>query len=235
MALRFPATPGLGRALFGALLVSVCATPCPGADTDYLYGRPEGLALEPLIANPTLVDSSFRAFKAADNGEPRLSGYAEVVAVYDLPPAAFAAAAADFPAYPRFMPRILRAEVLGVDGETSRIRYTAGLDFLLFSIAFESVFESIVETLPDGAVGIRSRLVESLDGSEYEHVNSFYFEPVTVRGRPMTFVRYYNRPGLRKPPPGLSSVLGAGLASEAKGQVKALAREAARRAQDDDR
>lgn len=195
----------------------------------YLYGIPVGLDLEGLVGAPELIDSAYYAFDAADGGEPRLSGYADVVAVYDLPLDRVAAAAADFAAYPRFMPRILGVEILGVDGSTSLLRYRAGLDFLFFSVAFESVFESTVDTLPGGAVGVRSRLVESLDDAEYEHVNSFYLEAVTVRGKPMTFVRYYNRPGLRRPAPGLQAIVGSVIAAEAKGQVKALAKEAARR------
>ncbi len=195
----------------------------------YLYGIPDGLDLERLVGAPELLDSAYYAFEAADGGEPRLSGYADVAAVYDIPLDRLAAVAADFPSYPRFMPRILGVEVLGVDGSASLLRYRAGLDFLFISVAFESVFESTVDALPGGAVGVRSRLVESLDGAEYEHVNSFYFEEVTVRGRPMTFVRYYNRPGLRRPVPGLQAVVGSVIASEARGQVKALAKEAARR------
>jgi hypothetical protein len=104
-----------------------------------------------------------------------------------------------------------------------------GIKFMGLGVEYESIFETVHESLPAGAVGLRSRLVRSVDESEFEHYTSYYFCPVTVNGKMMTFVRYFNRPGIIGPTLGMLQVLNLFTSPEAKGQVAALAKEAFRR------
>ncbi|HPG87198.1 MAG TPA: hypothetical protein PLQ29_10910, partial [Spirochaetales bacterium] len=107
--------------------------------------------------------------------------------------------------------------------------YKAGFRGLGIEISYGSVFLTAVDRLDGGAVGIRSLMLDSLDDRSFEHYTSTYLAPVVVDGRPMTFVRYFNRPGLRKPGLGLLQVLNLFVSPEAKAQLEALEGETRRR------
>lgn len=196
---------------------------------EYLYGIPANLELADLVDRPRLLGTTHVQFQDAATGERRLTGYADVVAVYDLPPESLAAAASDFESYPSFVPRILEATVLGHDGPVWRVSYNVGIRFLGVQVSYRSVFDTVVERLEGGAVGVRSWQVQSLDGGLYESYTSFYFAPVVVQGKTMCFVRYFNRPGLRRPGFGVLQVLDLFTPPEARAQVAAMASEARRR------
>ncbi|MBU0926331.1 MAG: SRPBCC family protein [Spirochaetes bacterium] len=201
----------------------------PQASAEYLYGLPEGTDLARLVDRPTLVGTTNYLFDDPETGERRLGGYAEVVAVYDVPIDELVAVTTDYESYPSFMPRIFGVRTIREAGDEALLEFKAGIRFLGVDVAFVSTFEYAVDRRPDGGVGIRSRLVESEDQSEFEHFTSFYFLPVVVRGREMTFVRYFNRPGIRRPSPGLLQVLGIIISPESKAQLRAIAKEASAR------
>ncbi len=163
------------------------------------------------------------------SGERRLGGYAEVVMVYDGPLDELLNVALDFEAAPEYVPRILVADIRNHDGSVYDIYYNTGIRFLGMEIAFESIYRTDFTYLSGGAFGIRSRLLESMDDLAYEHYISYYFEPVIVGGKPMTFIRYFNRPGLKRPTLGLLQVLDIFTPPEIRAQVSALVKEAARR------
>ncbi len=196
----------------------------------FLYGVPDGLELAELVDKPRLLGTTHVLFRDEATGERRLTGYADVVAVYDVPLDSLVAVASDFASYPSFVPRIFEAAIQGRDGPIWRVRYNVGIRFLGVEVSYRSVFDSIIEHLDGGAVGMRSWQEQSLDGGLYESYNSFYFAPVTVHGRTMCFVRYFNRPGIRRPGFGLLQVLDLFTPPESKAQVAALAGEARRRA-----
>jgi len=203
------------------------------ASAEYLYGRPDGLdveQLEELIDSPKIVGIKYYIFNDIATGERRVGGYAEVIAVYDTPIQYMIAATVDFEGYTRFVPRILDARIDSVDGTRYQLRYDTGVRLIGIEIAFKVRSESIIDTLGNGAVAVRSRMLESLDGELYENYNSFYMEPLVVNGKPMTFVRYFNRPGIRKPSPGTLQLVRLFSPSEAKAQVSAMGKEAIRRA-----
>ncbi|HUW70631.1 MAG TPA: hypothetical protein VMX33_10380 [bacterium] len=197
---------------------------------EYLYGVPAGLDMSALVDKPRLLGTTHQLFQDETTGERRLTGYAEAVAVYDMPLESLVAVACDFASYPSFVPRILEATVQGRDGPVWRVRYNVGIRFLGVEVAYRSIFDSTIEHLDDGAVGVRAWQVQSLDGGLYESYNSFYFAPVTVNGKTMCFVRYFNRPGIRRPGFGLLQVLDLFTPPESRAQVAAIANEARRRA-----
>jgi len=197
---------------------------------EYLYGLPEGLELAELVDKPRLLGTTHHLFRDEATGERRLTGYADVVAVYDVPLDSLVAVAGDFASYPSFVPRIIEATVQGHDGPIWRVHYNVGIRFLGVGVSYRSVFDSIIEHLEGGAVGIRSWQVQSLDGGLYESYNSFYFAPVTINGRTMCFVRYFNRPGICNPGLGVLQVLDLFTPPESKAQLAAIVNEARRRA-----
>lgn len=227
------------RALAVALLAGAFSLPPRAAPADkprppeaaaqHLYGIPAGVDFEKLVGQPTLASTFYYVFSDPESNERRLAGYAEVHAVFDIPLEQLVAVFLDFESYPSFIPRISGARILACDESTWKLHYNVVIKFMGLGVEYESIFETVRESLPSGAVGMRSRLVKSVDESEFEHFTSYYFCPVTVNGKVMTFVRYFNRPGVIDPTLGMLQVLNLFAAPEAKGQVSALAREAARR------
>ena len=237
--MNFPAR--LAAAILGAVLCATQSWAGPKADerpsqeaAEYLYGMPEGLTAEDLrklIDNPKLIGMKYHVFNDAATGERRVGGYAEVIAVYDAPIQHLVDATIDFEGYPRFMPRILEARLDSCDGTTYHLWYNSGIKLLGVEISFKLRSESIIDRLEGGAVAVRSRMLESLDGGLYEHYNSFYMEPLVLNGRSMTFVRYFNRPGIRKPSLGTLQIVRLFSPSEVKAQVSSIGREAIQRIQ----
>lgn len=220
--------------LAGIFLPPLWATPVgkprpPEAAAQHLYGIPVGVDFEKLVGKPTLVGTFYYTFKDSVSSKRHLAGYAEVHAVFDIPLEKLMAVCLDFESYPTYVPRVTGTRVLSSDGSSWQLLYTVGIKFMGLGLKYESIFETILESLPAGAVGLRSRLVRSIDESEFEHFTSYYFCPVTVNGKVMTFVRYFNRPGIIGPTPGMLQVLNLFAAPEARGQVSAIAKEATRR------
>jgi len=201
----------------------------PEAAARHLYGIPAGVDLEKLVGKPKLASTFYYLFNDPASSERRLAGYAEVHAVFDIPLEQLVAVSLDFESYPSYVPRIMSTSILTCDESSWQLHYNVGIKFMGLGVEYESIFETVRETLPAGAVGTRSRLVRSIDQAEFEHFTSYYFCPVMINGKVMTFVRYFNRPGVIGPTPGMLQVLNLFAAPEAKGQVSALAKEAVRR------
>ena len=208
----------------------------PARETaEYLYGMPETLSmgeLEDLIGKPTILDTMYYIFDDAATGERRVSGYADLIAVFDAPIKDMLAVSADFEGYPRFLPRVLDSRIDSGNGSIYRVWYDTGVKLLGIQVSYKVRSETVIESVGGSAIALRSKLIESLDGSLYEHFVSIYLEPVVLKGRPMTFVRYFNRPGIRKPSLGTLQIVRLFAPSEGKAQVLAFGREAVRRAGD---
>lgn len=230
-ALRVVAAAAIG------LLWSVpAASAAPSAadraklQAEYLYGVPADLDLAAVVDRPRLLGTTHLLFTDHATGERRLTGYADAVAVYDLPLEDLVATVTDFASYPSFVPRIIEATVLAHDGAVWTVSYNVGIRFLGVQVSYRSIFDTVQERLEGGAVGVRSRQAQSLDGGLYETYTSYYFAPVTVKGKTMCLVRYFNRPGIRNPGFGVLQVLDLFTPPEARAQVAAMANEARRRA-----
>jgi len=218
-------------ALAAALLVAAASAQVranPGAEDR--SGVPRDLDLGRLVGKPRQIGMDYRVWRDPETNEKRLGGFVDIVAVYDIPIEYLMDATVDFESYPSFVPYIHEAKVLSRADSAYRIQYHSGIKFLGISVTYDSVFEAVVTRDPDGGVKVGSRLVESLDDAEYEHYTSTYLLPVEVDGKTMTFVRYYNSPGIKRPSPGMLQVPNLFATREGKRQVEAFAEEAARRA-----
>ncbi len=225
-----PSTPSPPAATTPEIPASTRLPGLPEETTrEYLFGVPGGVRLEALVHSPRLVGTTYYVYDDKASGERRLGGYAEFHAVYDLPVDALWDVLLDIPSYPTFSPRILGAEIESAWGSVYRVRYTTGIRFLGIEVSYDAIEDVTVQTFLDGSRGTRTRLVQSLDGSVFEHFSSFFVAPVTVGGREMAFVRYFSRPGIRNPGFGMLQVVQFFAAPEGKGQVNAVAKEAARR------
>lgn len=202
----------------------------PPGGFDARVGRAPGAELEALLGKPRVVDSDHYNFSDPDSGERRMAGWVEAEIVIDAPVGAVASVINDPAAFPSFMPMILGTEVLEESPGRQLIRYRVGIRFLGFEVGYATVEEAVFEWLPNGAGLNRSRLIDSPDGNMFEHYVSVYMEPVRQSGREMTYLRYFNRPGLRKPFPGMLSVAKAFIPSGTRSQLQAIEKEAKRRA-----
>lgn len=202
----------------------------PASGFDARVGRSPGAELEALLGKPRVVDSDHYNFSDPASGERRMAGWVEAEIVIDAPVGAVASAINDPAAFPSFMPMILGTEVLEESPGRQLIRYRVGIRFLGFEVGYATVEEAIFEWLPNGAGLNRSRLIDSPDGNMFEHYVSVYMEPVRLSGREMTYLRYFNRPGLRKPFPGMLPVAKAFIPSGTRSQLQAIEKEAKRRA-----
>ncbi len=218
-------------ALAAALIVAAASAQVranPGAENTSVM--PRDLDLGKLVGKPRQIGMDYRVFRDPETNEKRLGGFVDIVAVYDVPLEFFMDATVDFESYPSFVPYIHEAKVLSRADSAYRIQYHSGIKFLGISVTYDSVFEAVVEPDSEGGFRVGASLVESLDDAEYAHYTSTYLLPVEVDGKTMTFVRYYNSPGIKRPSPGMLQVLNLFATREGKRQVEAFAEEAARRA-----
>lgn len=202
----------------------------PASGFDARVGRAPGAELEALLGKPRVVDSDHYNFIDPISGERRMAGWVEAEIVIDAPVSAVASAINDPIAFPSFMPMILGSELLEESPGRQLVRYRVGIRFLGFEVGYATVEEAVFEWLPNGAGLNRSRLIDSPDGNMFEHYLSVYMEPARLSGREMTYLRYYNRPGLRKPFPGMLSVAKAFIPGGTRSQLQAIEKEAMRRA-----
>lgn len=202
----------------------------PPSGFEARVGRASGAELEILLGKPRVVGSDHYNFNDPESGERRMAGWVEAEIVIDAPVGAVASVINDPAAFPSFMPMILGTEVLEESPGRQLIRYQVGIRFLGFEVGYATVDEAVFEWLPNGAGLNRSRLIDSPDGNTFEHYVSIYIEPVRLSGREMTYLRYFNRPGLRKPFPGMLSVAKAFIPSGTRSQLQAIEKEAKRRA-----
>jgi len=217
--------------LAAALIVAAASARAgadPGAESPSVL--PLDLDLTKLVGKPRQIGMDYRVWRDPETNEKRLGGFVEIVAVYDIPLEFFMDATIDFESYPSFVPWIHEAKVLSRSDSAYRIQYHSGIKFLGISVTYDSVFEAVVEPDPEGGFRIGASLVESLDDAEYAHYTSTYLRPVEVDGKTMTFIRYYNSPGVKRPSLGMLQVLNLFATREGKRQVEAFADEAARRA-----
>lgn len=218
----FTATPALAKPPTQAL-----PTPASGFDTRYAIVA--GADLAALVGKPEVIDADQYLFVDPASGERRMAGYVDLHAVYDLPLEAILAVMLDVESLPDYMPYIMAAKIVGGTADRFVASYSVGINFLGIKIGYSSTAESVVERFPDGSVGVKSRMLESLDQKIYEHYTSWFLVPVTVDGRRMTYLRYYNRPGLRKPFAGMLGLAKTFTPPNSKGQVAATVKEAAKR------
>lgn len=195
---------------------------------DFRYGILAGTDLAALERRGAIIGSSNDLVRDPESGERRLAGYGEFHTVYEVPVDYFMRVLLDFSGYSRFMPWIISGSLLEKERNYYLAEFKVGISFLGMEIGFESVSESVVDSLINGSFGLRSRLVHSPSNNLYEHYVSWFIAPVVINDRPMTYVRYYNRPGVRKPFLGMPTLARTFGDNNMRGQVDGIGREAIR-------
>lgn len=188
------------------------------------YGiLPSGTALRSLIGKAESLDIS--SVREADSaaGDRRVLGTGQAQGLFPVPLEAAASAVIDVPNLPKVSSSILNATLIESSGLRFRAREKIGFEFLGLSIGYEVIVDTLVDRLPGGAVGVRSRLVESLDGKIYRADVSWYFAPVVIDGKEYTYMRLWSVSGLANPAPGVPAALELFSKGELKGQVRAVA------------
>jgi hypothetical protein len=204
--------------------------PIPEQGFDFRQGIHPQATLEELLDKPTILEIENYLFTDGETGERRMAGYVDIHAVYDIGIEYLISAVVDFNAYPGYAPRIFSARITEASDDRYLLHFTVGISFLGFRVAYETIEETIITRHADGSLFTRSRLIDSPDGNLFEHYMSMYLSEVRVNGKTMTYIRYYNRPGLRKPFPGMLAVAKTFTPGESRHQLNALAGEAERRA-----
>lgn len=189
-----------------------------------------GTDLSLLIGRPRVIGYDYYYYRDPVSGEKRLGGFVEVCVVVDTGLEHLLATSLDFDSYSSFLPRILYSKVEWSGAGRYHVTYHSGIRILGVEVSYKGIEESILNHFPDGSVGINSRLLKSEEGELYEHYTSIYYRPVVVDGRPMTFVRYFNRPGVRNPTPGMLTLLDIFGPLEGRAQLQAIVGEARKRA-----
>lgn len=203
--------------------------PLPADGYDSRTGIAPGTDLEKLVGKPEMIEMVNFQFEDPATGEKRMAGFSDTHGVYDLPLEAFIQVIADYDSYHRFNNRIFESEVLKGSGDSWLVRYNVGISFLGFRVAYDTVEEATLKRFPDGSVLFLGRLVDSPDGNLFEHYTSTYLAEVLVNGKRMTYVRSLNRPGLRKPFPGMLAISKTFTPGESRAQMNGLAKEVSRR------
>ncbi len=202
---------------------------------DFRYGMVPGTDFESLVGKAVAISRNNVDYYDAEHGEKRLSGFAEFHGVYDVGIGIVKETLVDFENYPKYMPWITSGTVLAREKDHYDLRFTVGINFLGAKAGYLSLSETEIDKFPDGSLGLRSRMTESPDGSLYELYVSWYLASVPVKGRAMTYVRYYSRPGLRNPSWLVSSFIARFTEPNIQDQVASLMKESARRQKNADK
>jgi hypothetical protein len=201
----------------------------PYPDFDVRYGIPAGTDLAALVNKPTLIDMQVKTFHDPATGEPRLSGFGEAEAVYDAPLQAVLDVLNDYPGQKVYSPRLLDVKVEYQDPHRAVVYQDIGIYFLGIKFGSRVRSEIIDDDLGPGEVGIRARLLESLDHNLFDSFSSWYLKEVEVDGKTMLYLRNFTSPGLRKPFIGIGAILKIFTPPELTGQIENTVKEALKR------
>ncbi len=196
---------------------------------DVRYGIPAGTDLTALVNKPTLIDMQVKTFNDPATGESRLSGFGEAEAVYDVPLQAVLDVLTDYPGQKAYSPRLLDVKVEYQDPHRAVVYQDIGIYFLGFKFGSRVRSEILVDDLGPGEVGIRARLLESLDHNLFDSFSSWYLKEVDVDGKTMLYLRNFTSPGLRKPFFGIGAILKIFTPPELTGQIENTVKEALKR------
>lgn len=201
----------------------------PGFDVRYAPGLDPALNPPKLLSSPTMTHSEVVLFEQAMTGEKRMEGLGVCEAIYDIPLAIFASVLDAQDGAAAWLPGTQVHRVESRKGREAILYQESGSSFLGVRVSFRNRILQVWDDLPGGAVGIRNRILESLDGKLFESCTSWYLSPIVVNGVERTYVRYFMRSGLRKPFPGADALLRAYMPTQLSGMMKAVAGEAKRR------
>lgn len=199
----------------------------PGFDVRYSFGPTTDY--RSLLNKPLLTYSKVIIFQAPSNLERRMEGVGECEVVYDLPVNAVAAVLEPQDGLESYAPGVIKSRIESRSGKIVTTFQEVGASFLGIKVTYLTRNEATRDELPNGAVGIRARLIDSLDGKLFESYTSWYLAPVVLDGRQMTYIHYFMRSGLRNPFPGADTALRAFMPIQLSNTIESNLREARRR------
>jgi hypothetical protein len=162
-------------------------------------------------------------------GEKRLLGTGEAHGIQEADLQTVATLLWDYAALKTISPRLQEARVEERSPTRILVYEELGIAVLGIKIGYKFRIESIRDDFPDGAVGLRYRLTESLDGKLYEADSSWYLKEIEVGGKKMLYMRTYSTSGMRNPGFGVAGAVKAFTGGELTGQIQEIAREARNR------
>jgi len=169
------------------------------------------------------------SFRDPATGERRLNGFGEAHAVYDVPLDAVFKVLQDYPGQKAYSKRLLDVKVEYQDAERAVVYQDIGISFLGLKFGSRVRSEILVDRLGPGEIGIRARLLESVDHNLFESFSSWYLKEVEVGGKTMLYLRTFTSPGLRNPFIGVAGVVKSFTPPELRGQLQDTVKEALRR------
>lgn len=162
-------------------------------------------------------------------GEKRVLGTGEAHGIQEADLQTVATLLWDYAALKTISPRLQEARVEERSPNRILVYEELGIAVLGIKIGYKFRIESIRDDFPDGAVGLRYRLTESLDGKLYEADSSWYLKEIEVGGKKMLYMRTYSTSGMRNPGFGVAGAVKAFTGGELTGQIQEIAREARNR------
>lgn len=167
-------------------------------------------------------------FKDEATGENRVFGTGEAQGLFAVPLESAVSVVVDYPNLKAISPRVREVKVLDSSADRWHVYEDIGITFMGISIGYKLEAETLRDRLADGAVGIRSRLIKSVDGKLYASDASWYFRKVEIGGVSYTYIRTWSTSGLRNPGAGVAGIMKLFTAGELRDQVNAVAKLAGR-------
>ncbi len=204
--------------------------PYPGFEVRYgRYSPPGGQDLSLLIEKPMVIGTKVQTFIDEGTKGKVLEALGDCQAIYDLPIAAIAAVLEVDAKQAKYGAGLLDAHIDLKSGNRTIVYQELGTLFLGIRVSYLTRSEVFRDELPDGVLGFRARLIESMDGKLYESFSSWYLEPIVVDGRKLTYVRTFMHAGIRNPFLGAESIMRAFIPKQSSDMMSSNIKEARRR------
>jgi hypothetical protein len=196
---------------------------------DVRYGIAPGADLIALLDKPALISMKVETYKDPGTGESRMNGFGEAHGVYAISLEEISKVLFDFPGQKTYSSSLLEVRVLEASLNRAVVYQDIGVSFLGIKIGSKVTSEILRERLPDGALGIRARMVDNPSGDMFESYSSWYLKEVVVEGRKLLYLRNFTRPGMRNPVIGMAAAVKGFTPGELRGQIENTVKEARRR------
>lgn len=199
-------------------------------DFDVRYGIAAGADLAALVGKTETLGMDIQSFVDPMDGKYKLRGFGESQGLFDVPFDEVIASLWDAEGQAKIYSNLLEVKIEEPGEDRQLVYQRIGVSLLGLSVGYRMRIEAVRDYLPDGAVGIRTRLISCLDGNMFESFSSWYVAPVTVNGKQLTYLRLFSRPGIVDPFPGTSMFVKGLTPGQLSNSITTTIRDARRRA-----
>jgi hypothetical protein len=177
------------------------------ADRDFRWGIPENTDFSSIMKKPAEIMSDTQFFYTPQ-GEPRLRAISDYHGVYPIEMKRYYAFLRDYENKPKHSSFMISNEV-----DYSLIPYviqtqTLGFSVLGMKLSFQVKFLGF-DTFP--LPGVMASWWRQIDGGDkstfFETYGSYYLKDIELEGQKCTYVRYFQRIGIRRPFAGLTEIV----------------------------